>query len=80
MCSALLDKSDKRSKEKLKESTEKDGLEDVEAGSNDNEKVEEAAEDKKSVDDDLLKPKDENLMKLIRYLIAAGCDVNIAVS
>ena len=76
---ALLEKPDKKKKEKLKDTSSKD--EDVEMDTDKEESKSEADKSgEKIVDDEAKKEKEENLFKVIRYLVAAGCDVNFPVS
>ncbi|KAJ8734342.1 hypothetical protein PYW07_014893 [Mythimna separata] len=69
---ALLEKPDKKGKEKLKNASSKEEVSDVEI------KIEDGvgASEEKSARDDPKRAKEEDLIKVIRYLVAAGCDVN----
>uniref|UniRef100_A0A2A4K6U1 Pre-SET domain-containing protein n=1 Tax=Heliothis virescens TaxID=7102 RepID=A0A2A4K6U1_HELVI len=73
---ALLEKPVKKGKEKLKDTSKKEVSEDAEVDADkETEKPGDKTEDEVDDDDDK-KAKDEDLIKVIRYLIAAGCDVN----
>ncbi|XP_026728846.1 histone-lysine N-methyltransferase EHMT2 isoform X2 [Trichoplusia ni] len=68
---ALLDKPEKKNKEKSTEASN----DETEGEDKEIEKPEEEVSSDKE-DDDVSKAKDEDLIKVIRYLVAAGCDVN----
>ncbi|CAH0600851.1 unnamed protein product [Chrysodeixis includens] len=66
---ALLEKSEKKNKEKSADASN----EETEGEDKEVEKPEDGSTEE---DDDDRKAKDEDLIKVIRYLVAAGCDVN----
>nr|XP_049698599.1 histone-lysine N-methyltransferase EHMT1 isoform X1 [Helicoverpa armigera] len=74
---ALLEKPDKKAKEKVKDTSKDEVSEDAEVDADkETEKPGDKTEEEVVDDDDDKKAKDEDLIKVIRYLIAAGCDVN----
>lgn len=76
----LLEKPDGKGKEKLKEGVTK-VKEDTEVEADKEStvsdvKVEKEDDKTEKTDESIVKPKEEDLIKVIRYLLAAGCDIN----